>query len=253
MVYYGIMTVYTVHQLATHAGISVRTLHHYDAIGLLKPARRGNGYREYGQEEVLRLQQILFFRELGFKLEDIRDILYRPDFDVLKALEGHRLLLQKRSERLSRLLETVDRTITTLRGETDMEIKEYYKGFSDEQVEEYRKEVRESWGADTLNESEYRVKAMGKEKFDEVQANGQRIFQAIADNMDKGPGSDVVQGLVAEWREWLEHFSHYTDEMVFGLGRSYSRDSRFAAYYHKIHTDLPEFFTKAIEAYCSKK
>ncbi len=253
MVYHRTMTVYTVKQLARYAGVSVRTLHHYDAIGLLQPARRRNGYRQYGQAEVLRLQQILFFRELGFSLEEIKEILSRPDFNVLEALEQHRTLLQKRSERLHMLLETVDKTIDSLRGERDMSIKEYYEGFADEQVEAYRKEARERYGETAVEESEQRVLKMGKEKFAALQAEGQRIFSAMADNMDKGPESEAVQGLLKEWRNWLEHFHHYSDEAVLGLAQAYSRDKRFADYYEKIKPGLAAFITEAVEVYSSHK
>src|SRR5512141_1044283 len=102
----------TVKQLSTLAGVTPRTLHHYDEIGLLKPSRVGaNGYRYYGEEALLRLQQILFYRELDMPLEDIRKIMGRRDFDVLSALESHKQALKKKMERTSRLLKTVDHTI----------------------------------------------------------------------------------------------------------------------------------------------
>lgn len=233
--------------------MSVRTLHYYDQIGLLKPeAHTASGYRLYGDAAVVRLQQIMFFRELGFSLEDIRRIITQPDFNVLEALEAHRTLLARRSERIDRLLATVDKTIKKLKGETDMDIKEYYQGFSDEQVEEYRQEVRERWGEDKLKDSEARVLKMGKEGFAELQAHGGAIFQAMADNMAKSTESPEVQQLVAKWRQWLQNFGPYPDEAVLGLGRGYSQDPRFAAFFRKIHNDLPEFFTRAVEYYYRK-
>src|SRR5688572_23930036 len=109
--------VYTVKQLAALANVSPRTLHYYDEIELLKPATYGsNGYRYYGQEAVLKLQQILFFKELGFSLDQIKMIIGRPDFDLLHALEVHRKALQQRSMRLASLIQTVDRTILYLKG-----------------------------------------------------------------------------------------------------------------------------------------
>lgn len=248
------MMEYTVKQLADIAGVSVRTLHYYDQIGLLKPeAHTASGYRLYGDAAVVRLQQIMFFRELGFSLEDIRRIVTHPGFDVLEALEAHRMLLAKRSARIDQLLATVNKTIKRLKGETNMDIKEYYEGFSDEQIEEYRQEVRERWGSDTLQDSEARVLKMGKEGFVAVQAQGGAIFQAMADSMAKGPQSPEVQQLVAKWRQWLENFAHYPDEAVLGLARGYSQDQRFAAFFRKIHKDLPEFFTRAVEHYYGKQ
>jgi DNA-binding transcriptional MerR regulator len=248
------MMVYTIKKLADLAGISVRTLHNYDEIDLLKPeSRSASGYRHYGEDAVIHLQQIMFFRELDFSLEEIREIMSRPDFNLLEALQSHRTLLMKRAERIDGLLTTVDKTIKKLKGEIKMQIREYYDGFSDEQVEKYRQEVRQRWGEDTLKASEARVLAMGKKNFAALQAEGAAIFKAISDNMSQGFASREIQEQVAKWRQWLENFHHYSDEAVSGLGQAYSQDPRFAAFFHRIHTDLPEFLTKAIEYYCAKK
>jgi len=134
-----------------------------------------------------------------------------------------------------------------------MEIKEYYKGFSDEQIEKYREEVKQKWGEKTLQDSEARVKKMGKMKFNELQAESDRIFRTIAENMAKGADSKVVQAEVAKWRLWLENFSRYSDEALLGLGRAYSQDPRFAKNLEKYHKDLPGFITKAIEYYCAHR
>jgi hypothetical protein len=131
-----------------------------------------------------------------------------------------------------------------------MEIKEYYEGFSDEQVESWRREARERYGDKAVEESEHRVLSMGKEKFTEVQKEIDAVYRKVVANMDKGPDSPEVQALVKKWRAWLEHFAHYTDEMALGLARMYRTDERFAAFYRKYHPDLPAFWTKAIEASC---
>lgn len=244
--------VYTVKKLAELAGISVRTLHYYDDVGLLKPKfRSANGYRQYGEEAVVRLQQIMFFRELDFSLDEIGKIISQPDFDVLEALQSHKVLLSKRAERINELLTTVDKTIKKLKGETSMEIGEYYQGFSEEQIEKYREEVRQRWGEKTLKDSEERVMKMGKEQFATLQAEGGKIFQAISDNMSKGYDSKVVQAQVAKWRQWLENFHHYSDDAVLGLGQGYSQHPEFVKFFEKYHKDLPSFLTKAIEYYCT--
>ena len=240
-------------KLASLAGVSVRALHYYDEIGLLRPdSRSEKGYRYYGEAAAVRLQQILFFRELGFSLDDIKRIMAQPDFDTLEALESHRKLLLKKAERTQRLLETVDRTLKKLKGETKMKINEYYEGFSDEQIERYRREVRERWGERMLEESESRVMGMGKDKFAALQAEGGLIFKAVSDNMAKGAESPEVQELIQRWRDWLENFAPYSDEAVLGLGQEYSRNPEFAAFYRKIHPELPGFLTRAIEYYCRK-
>jgi DNA-binding transcriptional MerR regulator len=244
--------IYTVKKLADIAGLSVRTLHYYDELGLLKPkSRTANGYRYYDDEAIVQLQQIMFFRELGFGLNEIKKILADPGFDVIEALQSHRTLLSKKAERIDELLATIDKTIKNLKGEKNMPIKEYYEGFSDEQIEKYRREVRERWGEKTLEDSEARIIDMGKEKFKALQDEGGAIFKAISDNMSKGYDSKEVQGLVAEWRNWLENFSHYSEEAVLGLGQSYSQCPDFIKFFSKYNCNLPEFLTKAIEYYCS--
>jgi len=244
--------VYTVKKLADLAGVSVRTLHYYDEVGLLKPhSRSKSGYRYYDEEAVVRLQQIMFFRELGFSLDEVGKIIPRPDFDVLEALQSHRILLSRQTERISELLATVDKTIKKFKGEVKMQIKEYYQGFSDEQIEKYRREVRRRCGDRALQKSEEHVIKMGKDKFDVLQAEGGKIFQTISDNMPSGYNSNVIQAQVAKWRQWLENFHDYSEEAVLGLGRAYSQSPEFAKFFEKIHKDLPEFLTKSIEYYCA--
>ena len=129
---------YTVKQLAKLAGVSVRTLHYYDEIGLLKPSSvGGNGYRHYEEEALLKLQQILFYRELELSLDEIKAVVGRPDFDVLSALQSHREALQGRVERLKRLIQTVDKTINHLKGNETMNAKGLFEGFSEEEQEKY--------------------------------------------------------------------------------------------------------------------
>ena len=245
---------YATGELARLSGVSARTLQFYDKIGLLKPeSYLDSGYRRYDEAAALKLQQILFFRELGFELADIKAIIEQPDFDLLTALQSHRRLLEEKAERLGDLLGTVDKTIKKLKGEKDMDIKEYYKGFSDKEVDAIRKEAREKYGEKTIADSESKVLAMGKDKFDAVQKEFGEIYHKIVANMTKGSESKEVQILIARWRELMENFHHYTDEMILGLGRTYSEDPRFAAFYLKFHNDMPKFMTAAIEHYIANR
>jgi hypothetical protein len=177
----------------------------------------------------------------------------QPDYDSLEALQSHRTLLMKRAERVDVLITTVDKTINQLKGGNTMQIKEYYEGFSDEQMERYRNEVKKRWGKKTLTESEARVTGMGKEKFTALQVEGDIIFKALGDNMPKGAHSQEVQALIARWRLWLEYFYHYSDEAVLGLGQAYSQHPEFAAFFKKYHEELPQFLTRAIEYYCAQQ
>src|SRR5678815_3949971 len=125
---------YTVKQVATMSGVSVRTLHFYDETGLLKPAYLGaTGYRFYEEPQLLTLQQILFYRELGFELKQIKRILSRPDFDKIAALESHRKVLQKNLAKTRELIQTIDKTIEHLKGTKKMKSRELFEGFDPKQ------------------------------------------------------------------------------------------------------------------------
>ena len=244
------MEAYTIKKLADIAGVSVRTLHYYDEIGLLKPQyRHRNSYRYYGEEEVLLLQQIMFFRELGFNLNEIKNFISSPDFDMTEALKQHKNLLVRKEERLRQLINTVERTIGKMGRQTEMNIQGFYQGFSDEKIEEYREEVRRRWGSKVLEESEKKVIDLGKERFIALQAEGGKIFKAIMEGMSEGYDSKHVQDLIAEWREWLENFHHYTDEEVVELGKMYSQHPDFVKFFQQYGEDLPIFLTRAIEHY----
>src|SRR6478672_8186019 len=150
---------YTVKVVAEMAGVSVRTLHHYDRIGLLPPAATSPaGYRLYSDADLERLQQVLFFRELGFSLHDVKAIVASPDFDRTEALRAHRRLLVEQQGRLGRLVDLVDRTIASLEKGEPMADKERFAAFDDSKANEYREEARQRWGhTDAYKESERRA------------------------------------------------------------------------------------------------
>ena len=156
---------FTVKQLSQLAGVTPRTLHHYDAIGLLKPSRIGdNGYRYYGEDALLRLQQILFYRELDIPLDDIKKIIGRRDFDVLGALQSHKDALNKQVARLNRLINTVDNTINHLKGNNIMSEKAYFEGFNEEEQEKYALEAEELYGAEGVRASMKKWKGYSAEQ-----------------------------------------------------------------------------------------
>ena len=138
---------YTIKQLADLAGVTVRTLHHYDQIGLLKPSSvGGNGYRYYGEAALYRLQQILFYRELDVPLDEIKRIVGRPDFDVLAALESHRTALRAEVQRIEKLIRTIDLTTQHLKGKVSMSDQQLFRGFSEEEQEKMAAEAEQQLG-----------------------------------------------------------------------------------------------------------
>jgi DNA-binding transcriptional MerR regulator len=244
----------SIKQLSTLAGVSVRTLHFYDQIGLLTPQRyRENNYRFYTQESVLKLQQILFFREMEFSLDQIAGILNQPNFDLIQALEEHRKALKSKAKRLNTLLETIDNTISNLKGQKDVAQTEYFKGFSDEQQAEYEKEAAQIWDPEMVHESNRRYKNLSQAEKDELGAKGERITLAIRDAMPKGVNAPEVQKLIGEWQKHISFFYECTDEILLGLGKMYMDDPRFRATYDRIDPKLAEFFSEAIRIYCAER
>jgi DNA-binding transcriptional MerR regulator len=251
-------TMYTIKQLADMSGVSVRTLHYYDEIGLLNPpVTRENGYREYGDEEALKLQQILFFRELGFSLDKIREIMEKPDFDLKNALLTHRALLEEKVERMYMLIETVDKTIKRLEGENEMTNDDLYKGFDEKKQKEYEKEIEDKYGqneegARMIAQSKERVKNFSKEDWQKVQDELKSIHEEITANYDKGPQSHEVQTQIARHRAWLDQFYTCDDKHHIGLGELYRTHPDFIENYKKFlgHEDGAEFMYQAIKYYC---
>jgi len=245
------MTAYTVSQLAKMAGVSVRTLHHYDHIDLLKPSSRTEaGYRLYEEQDLLRLQQILFFRELDLPLKDIRDILDDPEFDPVEALKNHRRLLQRQAERFLHLLKTIDKTIQRLT-EDDMTMtdEELYEGFTQEQIERYKREAREMYDPALVEESERRVKKMSRAQWKAIGAEGEAVTTGLAALADREPGDVEVQELIARHHAWIENFYPCSAEVYRGLGQGYAEHPEFRAFYEKYRPGLADFMQVAMAHY----
>jgi DNA-binding transcriptional MerR regulator len=245
---------YTVKQLADLAGVSRRTLHHYDQVGLLNPSTQGsNRYRYYDDEAMLRLQQILFYRELGLSLNEIKALLSQPNFDVLHSLEAHRGELQKRVARLNRLIETVDKTILHLNGGITMSKEEIFEGFSEEQVEECAKQAREMYDPKLVDESMQRWRSYSNEKKKAVIAEGVTNYWEIFDNMDKGHDSPEVQAGVVKWHQHLRYYYEPTYAILSGLGYAYRDSPEFRVNFDKFSPEFPVFLCEAIQFYCEGK
>ena len=245
---------YTVKQLASLAGVTNRTLHYYDEIGLLRPATYGdNGYRYYGEQALLRLQQILFYRELGFSLEQIKTILDRPDFDLLQALEGHKHALHERVDRLNRLIETVDHTILHIQGKVEMSKQDFYKGFDEEKQKRYEQEARERYGDEAMARTKD-WNAYTPEQKNDILAEGHEINMSIVANMDRGFDSAEVQYWIGRWHNAINtYFYECSLEIFEALGHGYYQDSEFKAFYEKIHPGLAAFMEQAMTHYCKMR
>jgi DNA-binding transcriptional MerR regulator len=245
---------FTVKQLSRLAGVTPRTLHYYDEIGLLKPSQVGdNGYRYYGEEAMVRLQQILLYRELDMPLENIKTLMGRRDFDVLSALESHKSELHKRAARMERLIATVDLTILHLKGKQTMSQKQYFEGFSDEQQAAYEKEAMQMYDPETVKAANKKWKGYTAAEKQRIGEEGNAVYEGFLQAMPKGPASPEAQACVARWRQHMEYFWVPNEAQLLGLADGYNDDPRFKANFDKIHPDLAAFLREAVRVYVKDK
>ncbi|MGG0178623.1 MerR family transcriptional regulator [Gottfriedia acidiceleris] len=251
---------YTVQKLGLLAGISTRTLRYYDEIGILKPARiNSSGYRIYGQAEVDRLQQILFYRELGMNLENIKEIITSPDFNSAKALNEHRERLLDKRKQLDLLISNVEKSIALTEGRITMSNKEKFEGFKKDMIEEnekkYGKEAREKYGDEAVNKANQKVMNMTEEDHKEVTRLAEELAKTLAEAYKTGdPSSEIAQKAADLHKQWLTfYWSKYSKEAHAGLAQMYVDDERFRAHYDKEQPGTAEFLRDAIHIYTQHK
>lgn len=247
---------YTVQKLAQLAGVSTRTLRYYDEIRLLEPARKNSaGYRIYGRKEVDKLQQILFYRELGFDLDSIKDIVSNPSFDGPAALRMHREKLLDRRRQLDLLINNVESTISAAEGKSKMADSEKFKGFKqkliDDNETQYGEEVREKYGDETVDQSNAKMLNMSEEKYEEFRRLEQEVLDTLAEACETGdPSGELAQKTAALHKKWLSFtWPTYSKEAHAGLAQMYVDDERFVAYYDKACGGGAKFMRDAILVY----
>ena len=236
-------------EFAEIAGVSVRTLHYYDEIGLLKPAfvDEFTGYRYYDESSILRMQEILFYRELDFSLKSISEILSSPDYDKNKALKEQKHLLTLKKERLERLISAIDGAV---KGENVM------KAFDNNEFEKYKSEVKEKWGStDAYKEHTEKTKNYSGEKWNKLSYEMNDIIAEFAVCMKSGleTDSDKVQSLVKALQNHItENYYTCTNEILAGLGQMYVADERFKNNIDKHADGTALFISEAVKIYCGK-
>ncbi|OGT26347.1 MAG: transcriptional regulator [Gammaproteobacteria bacterium RIFCSPLOWO2_02_FULL_42_14] len=249
---------YTVNTLAKLSGVSVRTLHYYDDIGLLKPAYLGdNNYRYYEEEQLLMLQQVLFYRELGFPLTDIQKIMSNDGFDKIEALLSHKLVLKQGLDRTQELIKTIDKTIAHLRGKTKMRDEEIYFGFNSEKQKNYEEELIASGKVikAQIDESRERVKHWKKSDWDKYKNDHENINNAFAGAIERNldPKSDEVQRLVRKHYDMIKAFWIPNKEQYIGLGIMYTEHPDFRKFYERFHPKFPEYLSKAMKIFAERE
>lgn len=239
-----------VSEVAKLTGVTVRTLHYYDQIGLLKPSQVTEaGYRLYSEADLEILQQILFFRELDFPLSDIQEILSNPTFDREAALQNHRaLLLQKRS-RIDNLISLVDQT---LKGETDMSFKQFDASEFENSKQKYAEEAKQRWGS-TNAYAEYseKTKDYDNPQWKLLNGEGAEILRQFGEIRHLDPASTEAQALVKKWQDFITgNFYTCTKPILSCLGQMYIDDERFTQNIDRNGEGTALFMATAIEIYC---
>ena len=236
----------TVHEVSQLSGVSIRALHHYDAIGLLKPSKvTGAGYRLYDEKALSRLQTILMFRELGFRLEDIRKILDSPNFDLDTALSQHIELLRLQRNHIERLILAAEKM---KKGEDAG-----FSAFDNSKMEQYAEEVKRKWGhTDAFRESEERIKGKTDTEKRSMADGLMEEFAKFGALKSLGAGSEEAQAAVKALQQYITaHFYTCTAEILAGLGQMYTADERFTASIDAAGgPGTAAFVSEAIAIYC---
>lgn len=247
------MKKYSAKGLAKMAGVSVRTLHYYDEIGLLKPTIRTEAkYRLYGEDELLKLQQILFFKELDFRLKEIIDILDYPDFDLMKALESHKHLLISRQKQISVMLNTIEKTVLKLKGRKMITDEELYEGFSKENVTKIRNEAIGSYGLEKVEAGENFLRKLSKGQLEGLKNDQKEIYRSLFALTDKDPEGEAVQMEISRHYRNIRKFwgtdgsSNTQWRDYIGLGELYISDDRFTMIDGKAQPEFAVFLSKAM-------
>jgi MerR family transcriptional regulator, thiopeptide resistance regulator len=244
---------YSVGQVARYAGISVRTLHHYDEIGLLNPGgRTRTGYRRYAERDLERLQQVLYYRELGFPLEEIATILDDPGTDAAAHLRRQHALLTRRIDRLREMVASVERAMEAEKMGISLTPEERFEVFGDNDPAQYADEAEERWGdTDAYRQSQQRSRSYRKEDWLAIKAESASITDRLAAAMAAGEPADgpVATGLAEEHRRHIDRwFYDLGYPMHRGLAEMYLADPRFTANYENVAAGLARYLHDAIQA-----
>lgn len=241
----------TVKEFANLSGVSVRTLHYYDEIGLLKPSFVDDqtGYRFYDEISLERMQEIMFYRELEFSLKRIQEILSSPNYDTRKAFEEQKRLLTLKKERLERIISAVDHA---MKGENVMKV--FDNNEFEKSCNQYEAEVKEKWGhTDAYTEYANKSKGYSKEKYASLADGMEQMMGAFALCMEKGekPDAAEAQELVKKLQNFItENYYTCTNEILSGLGQMYVGDERFMKNIDKHGKGTAQYISEAISVYC---
>lgn len=240
-----------VKEVADLVGISVRTLHHYDEIGLLNPDTTVSGYRLYSSKDLEILQQILFFKELGFSLKKIKELINRPSFDRQEALEIQRKLLWEKRSRLDKMITTIDKTLRNAKGEIEMSDKEKFAGF-DFRHNPYEQEARDRWGDQEVDASNAKLNNMADPEREALADDFTTLYRELATLKHLDPASNEAQTGIKKWYDYLNKIGNYSYAAFKGLGQLYVDDERFTENIDQFGEGLAQFMCEAMRIYADR-
>ena len=247
----GGIKMYFIKQVSELSGVSVRTLHHYDNIGLLIPKKDENGYRYYSEKDLSYLQTILYYKYLGFSLKEIKTLMQQNEEELLPHLKKQLNLMQNEKEKLLTLIDTLEKTILSTERKIRMSSEEKFKGFSVSDNKKYKNEAIKKYGEEVINEAE--EKQQGKE--DIVAEGFNRIFFAYADNIQKGiPATDEVNVTLA--KELHQHMCQYafdcSIDVFSSIGLGYAKNDEFRTNLDKYGEGVGQYACDAIQQYVAE-
>ncbi|GAK08708.1 MerR family transcriptional regulator [Geomicrobium sp. JCM 19038] len=235
-----------VKEVSKLTGVSVRTLHHYDHIGLLTPeSATESGYRLYSQKDLMHLQEILFFRELGFPLKQIKSLMSDPSYSRSDALRMQKRLLTDRVTHIQGMIEMIDGTLEQREGDLDMTEERHFKGFKFSESDSYEAEARELYGDQAVDEGKAKIK--GNEQALQEEMND--IYRELAQTMEHNPTSKEAQVAIEQWYNYLNRMGSYSKEAFAGLGEMYISDERFQQNIDQFRPGLAEWMRDAMKVY----
>lgn len=242
-------------KVAKITGVSVRTLHHYDTISILSPGRNPeNGYREYSEDDMDRLQQILFFKECGFSLSQIKELLSNPSFDREKAFNLQKKYLLHEKRRIEMMLETLEKSVQNMKGRMTMSIKDKFHGF-DFTNNPYEDEARRLWGDKAVDQSNAHIKSLSQNEQETIAKGMDALFTDLAKIRKEAPDSATAQAAMAKM---YSHFNanfgfRYSLEAFAGVGQMYVTDERFTENVDKYGDGLAKFLSETMKIYAESQ
>lgn len=251
---------YSIKQLAELSGVSTRTLRFYDEIGLLKPSFIGeNQYRYYEDEQVILLQQILFYRELDYSLKDIKKVLNHSAFDKVSSLQQQKMLLQKKQDSISQMLKTIDKTINHCRGEISMQVEEFFDSnkLQNRKIQKQYEDYLVGKGIlskEDMNASWLKIANWTQADWDKFKGDGDAFYQKMRDAIDEGltPDDEKVLALVDKHYLVIKPLWPFNQDSYIKLADAYEVDDNFRKFCELYHVKLCSFLVKAMKAYAFK-